>query len=57
MEHKKTKKELKPMTKEFLVSRGECCGNKCTNCPYYPRHKKGSKKIGQEFPSYPIFKN
>lgn len=22
------------LTREFLLSRGGCCGNKCRNCPY-----------------------
>lgn len=22
------------LSREFLLSRGECCGNKCRNCPY-----------------------
>ena len=30
------------LSKEFLLSRGSCCGNKCTNCPYYPKYKKGA---------------
>jgi hypothetical protein len=35
----------KPLTKEFLISRGECCGRKCLNCPYLPKWIKGSRKI------------
>lgn len=53
MEHKAHK--IKPMSREFLISRKECCGSGCENCPYSPRHNKGSKKIGQEeFSSCPI---
>jgi hypothetical protein len=33
------------MTRASLLKRGSCCGNKCTNCPYTPRHKKGSIMI------------
>ncbi|MEZ0327890.1 MAG: cysteine-rich CWC family protein [Fimbriimonas sp.] len=22
------------LTREFLLARGKCCGNKCRNCPY-----------------------
>lgn len=33
------------LTKEFLINRGVCCGNKCINCPYRPRHRKGSSKL------------
>jgi hypothetical protein len=24
----------KPLSKEFLLKRGSCCDNGCTNCPY-----------------------
>lgn len=33
------------MTRASLIKRGLCCGNKCINCPYTPRHNKGSKMI------------
>lgn len=33
----------KPLTKEFLLSRGSCCGNNCVNCPYFPKYIKGNK--------------
>ena len=37
-------KEEKPiaMSREFLASRGVCCGNYCVNCCYYPRHTAGT---------------
>jgi hypothetical protein len=35
----------KPLTKEFLINRGFCCGNKCQNCPYVPKYIKGTTKI------------
>lgn len=35
---------MKPLTKEFLIQRGYCCGHKCINCPYVPKHTKGSIK-------------
>ncbi len=38
----------KPLTKEFLVSKGECCGKKCVNCPYTPKYTKGSTQIEQK---------
>ena len=41
---KESKNTNKPLTKEFLKSRGWCCGNKCKNCPYIPKHVKGSTK-------------
>jgi hypothetical protein len=35
----------KPLSKEFLKQRGYCCGLKCLNCPYYPRHIRGTKTL------------
>ena len=35
----------KPLSREFLTSRGFCCGNKCLNCPYTPKHIKGNTKL------------
>jgi len=35
----------KPLTTEFLISRGYCCGKQCANCPYWPRYEKGSTKV------------
>ena len=26
----------KPLSREFLLSRGWCCKNGCVNCPYTP---------------------
>lgn len=37
-----------PLSKEFLIKQGSCCGNMCQNCPYVPKHKKGSKKINEK---------
>lgn len=31
-----------PLSREFLLSRGRCCGLLCLNCPYIPRHVEGS---------------
>lgn len=36
----------KPLSKEYLFKRGRCCGSRCLNCPYYPRHLKGNRKVG-----------
>jgi hypothetical protein len=33
------------LSKEFLASRGKCCGNKCKNCPYNPKWMKGTKDL------------
>jgi len=35
----------KPLSKEFLLSRGECCGSGCSKCPYFPKSKRGSKVV------------
>ena len=37
-----------PMTAEKLLERGYCCGLKCKNCPYSPRHITGNKTIMKE---------
>ena len=34
-----------PMSAENLLQRGYCCGLKCKNCPYFPRHTTGNKII------------
>ena len=36
---------MPPLSKEFLLSRGSCCGNGCYNCPYIPRATRSSTKI------------
>lgn len=33
------------LTSEYLKKRGICCGNGCINCPYKPKHNKGSNLI------------
>jgi hypothetical protein len=38
----------KPLTKEFLISKGKCCGKQCQNCPYIPKYTKGSTQIEEE---------
>jgi hypothetical protein len=44
-----------PIPRNVLIERGTCCGCGCTNCPYEPRHEKGSKQIRaiEEEVSYP----
>ena len=32
-------------TSQYLKELGECCGNQCENCPYYPKYKIGCKTI------------
>ena len=37
----------KPLSKEFLLNRGYCCGNGCLNCPYIPKHQKHNDITGK----------
>lgn len=30
----------KPLSREFLLNRGFCCGNGCLNCPYMKKKTK-----------------
>jgi len=36
------------MTESYLVRRGYCCSNGCTNCPYFPRAQKGNRQLRPE---------
>ena len=29
----------------FHLQRGSCCGNGCRECPYDPKHKKGTTSV------------
>lgn len=33
------------MSESYLVKRGYCCSNGCTNCPYSPKAQKGNRKL------------
>jgi hypothetical protein len=33
----------------YHIQRGECCGNKCLNCPYEPKYEKGNVVLAKEF--------
>jgi hypothetical protein len=33
----------------FHIQRGQCCGNGCKNCPYDPKHKKGTTTIAEKY--------
>jgi DNA-directed RNA polymerase alpha subunit len=37
------RQDSKPLSADFLLSRQECCGNKCANCPYMPPHIWGNR--------------
>lgn len=36
---------LMVFTKIYHIRREYCCGNKCKNCPYVPKHIKNNKKL------------
>ena len=36
----KHKMKNKPLSREFLLNRGFCCGNGCLNCPYMENKTK-----------------
>ena len=33
------------MTESYHKRRGRCCGSGCLNCPYEPRHERGTTKL------------
>jgi 5'-deoxynucleotidase YfbR-like HD superfamily hydrolase len=42
-----------PLTREFLIEQGSCCGCGCLNCPYTPKHEIGSTEIeGEKMDTY-----
>jgi len=32
-----------PLPAKTLLKLGRCCGNKCLNCPYEPKHTPGNE--------------
>jgi len=38
-------RKLFPLSVHSLLKLGQCCGNKCENCPYEPKHIIGNKNI------------
>jgi hypothetical protein len=34
-----------PLSREFLLEQGSCCGKRCENCPYDPPYTGGSTKV------------
>ena len=34
-------------TELYHKQRGYCCGSKCTNCPYDPKHQKDNTKLSK----------
>jgi len=42
-----------PLTREFLIEQGSCCGCGCLNCPYTPKNEIGSTEIeGEKMDTY-----
>jgi hypothetical protein len=37
-----------PLSKQFLIDRGYCCGNRCINCPYWPKYIKDNTKLRKQ---------
>lgn len=35
-------------TEKYLRERGFCCAQKCTNCPFEPKHTLGNKNLKKE---------
>jgi len=35
----------KPLSREDLIQNKKCCGGGCTNCPYFPKHTRGSTEL------------
>lgn len=42
-------KMYKPLSKKFLLQRGQCCGKRCINCPYTPKWKRGTRDVKKKF--------
>ena len=36
-----------PLSREVLLAQKKCCGNTCKNCPYLPKHVRGSTKVAK----------
>lgn len=38
-------KKPQPLSREFLLKRGFCCNNDCTNCPYKMKSPKSKEDL------------
>ena len=38
-------KDKMVMTEQYHIKRGNCCGNGCRHCPYWPTHQKSNTKL------------
>ena len=43
-----SKKSKLPIPAETLLKLGKCCGSKCMNCPYEPKHTPGNKIVNNQ---------
>lgn len=41
-------------TRTELLRKGSCCGRGCENCPYDPRHVKGTRRVEEREESRPV---
>ena len=40
------------LSRDFLVSRGYCCGHGCLMCPYEPKHIEGNTTMSDKKGTY-----
>ena len=40
-----------PLSREYLLKRGTCCDNKCSNCPYRENEMNSSKRKELSLPT------
>lgn len=38
-------KNIRPLSRDFLLKQGQCCGSKCQNCPYSPKWTRGANSF------------
>ncbi len=44
-----SKRYLTPIPAKTLIKLGKCCGNKCLNCPFEPKHTPGNKVVNSQY--------
>lgn len=44
----------KPLPQEYLLRQRICCGSKCQNCPYLPKHTTGSTHTFESILEEPV---